>query len=317
MNNQPNPQGQNSMPRQNNSQMPPQPSGYNNNGGYGQPSSPSPANMPRQASNNQMPQAPMPQSNNQAVAVANNDRGMVSYNVGGQDVELSYQIVRDFLTKGSGTVSDQDLTLFINICKYNLLNPFLNEAYLVKFGSAPAQMIVSREALMKRAEQCESYEGVRGGIIVVRDGNVIDLEGCFKLKDDELVGGWAEVYRSDRRFPIISRVTLSEYDKKQSIWLEKPSTMISKVAKVQALREAFPAQLGAMYTEEESKVIDVDAEDVTHKIDKNANKQTISINGTVSTNTLAIEVDHGAQPIQQTQAPAQPMGARVMPSTFE
>ena len=34
-----------------------------------------------------------------------------------------------------------------------------------------------------------------------------------------------------------------------------PGTMISKVAKVQALREAFPAQLGAMYTQEEVESI--------------------------------------------------------------
>ena len=42
------------------------------------------------------------------------------------------------------------------------------------------------------------------------------------------------------------------------------STMIAKVAKVQALREAFPAQLGAMYTQEE-KVVDVSYEEnVSH-----------------------------------------------------
>ncbi|WP_308006146.1 recombinase RecT, partial [uncultured Porphyromonas sp.] len=43
----------------------------------------------------------------------------------------------------------------------------------------------------------------------------------------------------------------NEYDKQQSVWNEKKSTMIAKIAKVQALREAFPTQLGAMYTAEE------------------------------------------------------------------
>ena len=80
------------------------------------------------------------------------EKGVVTYQVAGQDVKLSYQVVKDFLTKGNGQVSDQDLTQFISICKYNQLNPFLNEAYLVKFGSQPAQMIVSKEAFFKSSD---------------------------------------------------------------------------------------------------------------------------------------------------------------------
>lgn len=194
-------------------------------------------------------------------------KGEVIYQVAGQDVKLSYQIVRDFLTKGNGQVTDQDLVQFISICKYNQLNPFLNEAYLVKFGQQPAQMIVSKEALQKRAEACESYEGFKAGIIVMRNSEFVEIEGCFSLPNDKLVGGWAEVHRSDRKFPTVSKVTLNEYDKKQSTWNEKPSTMIRKVAIVQALREAFPTQLGAMYTAEEQnvKVEDISYVDVTPK----------------------------------------------------
>lgn len=195
------------------------------------------------------------------------DKGLCSYEVAGQEVKLSYATVRNFLTKGGGNVTDQDLVQFISICKYNQLNPFLNEAYLVKFGTSPAQMIVSKEALMKRAEVCTTYEGIQAGVIVMRGDEAVELEGCFYMPKDVLVGGWARVYRSDRKFPITSKVLLSEYDKKQSTWNEKQSTMISKVAKVQALREAFPTQLGAMYTAEEQgiKVEDASCEDLTHR----------------------------------------------------
>lgn len=203
-----------------------------------------------------------------SIALAKTEKGKITYQVAGQDVTLSYQIVRDFLTKGNGAVNDQDLTQFISICKYNQLNPFLNEAYLVKFGSQPAQMIVSKEAYMKRADACLEYEGIRAGVIVMRDGDAIELEGAFYLPTDKLVGGWSEVYRKDRKFPIVAKVNLSEYDKKQSTWNEKPSTMISKVAKVQALREAFPAQLGAMYTHEESNVEDAEYIEVSEKVEK-------------------------------------------------
>jgi phage recombination protein Bet len=185
-------------------------------------------------------------------------KGTVTYQAGGQDVKLSYDIVKNYLTKGNGAVTDQDLVQFISICKYNQLNPFLNEAYLVKFGTAPAQMIVSKEALMKRAESHKEYEGYQAGVIVQRGDEFLELEGSFYLNTDKLVGGWAKIYRSDRKFPAVSKVRLEEYDKKQSSWKEMASTMIAKVAKVQALREAFPASLGAMYTEEETRILNVE-----------------------------------------------------------
>lgn len=221
------------------------------------------------------------QAATQGTAVATQDKGMVVYAVAGQDVKLSYQIVRDYLVKGGGNVSDQDLVQFISICKFNQLNPFLNEAYLVKFGTTPAQMVVSKEALLKRADACTNYAGMESGIIVMRDGKSVELEGCFYADGDKLVGGWAKVYRTDRKFPIIAKVRLDEYDKKQSVWNDKKSTMISKVAKVQALREAFPAQLGAMYTAEESGIQDAEYSEIKENVEQekanNANKQAIAM----------------------------------------
>lgn len=221
------------------------------------------------------PQAP---ASSGLVALGANDKGKVSYEVAGQTVNLSYTIVRNYLTKGNSAVSDADLTQFISICKYQQLNPFLGEAYLVKYGTQPAQMITSKEALMKRAEANEHYQGFEAGVIVIREGKCVDLEGSFYLDTDTLVGGWAKVYRDDRK-PVISRVRLSEYDKKQSTWNEKKSTMIKKVALVQALREAFPAQLGALYSAEERQtpddqqpeIVDAVAQEVRSEVEQQAN----------------------------------------------
>ena len=242
-------------------------------------------------------------------AVPAKEKGKVVYQVAGQDVILSYQIVRDFLTKGNGQVTDQDLTQFISICKYNQLNPFLNEAYLVKFGQQPAQMIVSKEALMKRAEACETYEGFKAGIIIQRGEDVVESEGCFMLPNDQLVGAWAEVHRTDRKFPTIAKVSLKEYDKKQSTWNEKPSTMLRKVALVQALREAFPTQLGAMYVQEEQNtVIDTPHEDVTNKIKEEintkANKEVLNIDSYQAPSPANNDGDTGTPPTEPTPPPA-------------
>lgn len=200
-------------------------------------------------------------------AVATKEKNpVVEYEVAGENIKLSYQIIRDYLTKGNGAVTDQDLMQFMSICKFNKLNPFLNEAYLIKFGSTPAQMIVSKEALMKRAEANEQYNGLEAGLILKRNEAVIEVEGNFYLKTDEILGAWAKVYRKDRLKPIVAKVNIEEYDKKQSSWNDKRATMIAKVAKVQALREAFPAQLGAMYTQEEQQnVIDISHREVVDK----------------------------------------------------
>lgn len=249
------------------------------------------------------------QANGNAQVAKNDDKGMVMYSVAGQDVKLSYQIVRDFLVKGGGNVSDQDLVQFISICKFNALNPFLGEAYLIKYGNTPASMIVSKEALMKRADVCANYDGIQAGIIVKHaNGDIEDVEGSFYNPGDELVGGWARVFRSDRKYPFVARVAMAEYDKKQSTWKEKPSTMIRKVAEVQALREAFPAQLGAMYTAEEKGVEDATyveiKDDVRQEKAAHANKTMISFDAPAQDATQA------AQPVQ----PAQSASSNNIPS---
>jgi hypothetical protein len=135
---------------------------------------------------------------------------------------------------------------------------------------------------MKRAEKNEQYDGFKAGIIIERNGEYLEVEGSFMLPDDKLIGGWAEVHRKDRKFPIIAKVGLNEYNKKQSTWNQIPQTMIRKTAIVQALREAFPDNLGGMYVEEEipeAQVVEPD-EKVEKEIKQNANKQEVKFDKT-------------------------------------
>jgi len=211
-----------------------------------------------------------------------NENAVTKFDVAGNEVKLSAQNVRNMLvrSKTPELVSDSDIYQFIALCKFQKLNPFLNEAYLTKYKDYPAQIVISKEAYFKRADEAPSYDGIEAGVIVMRGEEVLELEGAFFLDTDILVGGWAKVYRTDRRRPVTARVKLSEYDTGQSLWLAKKSTMIAKVAKVQALREAFPTQLGAMYTHEEV-TIETTYEDVTNKVEREkleqANTQPIDL----------------------------------------
>lgn len=182
----------------------------------------------------------------------------MTYTVAGEKVELTPNIVRQYLVSGNPeTVTMQELVMFMNLCRYNGLNPWLKEAYCIKYGSSPATMVVGKEAYLKRAEANEAYDGSEAGIILITKSGIEKRVGTFRLKEEEIVGGWAQVWRKDRSHPVTVEVSFEEYAGRtkdgqlNSQWRTKPATMIRKVALVQALREAFPGDLSGMNTEEE------------------------------------------------------------------
>lgn len=180
-------------------------------------------------------------------------KNAITYTAGGQEITLNSGIIKRYLVSGDADkVTDQEVLLFAKLCQYQGLNPFLREAYLVKYGSSPAQTITSKAALEKRAARCKDYRGFEAGIIVRRpDGTIEQRPGTFYAEDEQLVGGWAKVYVDGYVVPVEATATLREYSTGKALWASKPATMIRKVAKVCALREAFPDDMQGMYAAEE------------------------------------------------------------------
>lgn len=187
----------------------------------------------------------------------------------GSEIALSVEIVRNVICGGNQLLTDTEILQFIEMCKYNGLNPFLKEAYLVKYkgkNGTPdkCSIIVSKETFLKRAETNPDYDGSKSGIVVLRNGEITKVIGTLMLQDDTLLGGWAEIHRKSQTVPTEITVSLKEYHQGNSMWNTKPATMIRKVALMQALRECFANQLGACYDEEELP-IDVQADVVESK----------------------------------------------------
>lgn len=180
-------------------------------------------------------------------------KNAITYTAGGQEITLNAGIIKRYLVSGDADkVTDQEVLLFAKLCQYQGLNPFLREAYLVKYGSSPAQTITSKAALEKRAARCKDYRGFEAGIIIRRpDGTIEHRPGTFYAEDEQLVGGWAKVYVDGYVVPVEATATLREYSTGKALWASKPATMIRKVAKVCALREAFPDDMQGMYAAEE------------------------------------------------------------------
>ena len=192
-----------------------------------------------------------------------NDKELaVIYKVDDQEVKLTPKIVQDYLVGTTAQITMPEFKLFTELCKVRKLNPFLREAYLIKYSNnQPASIVVGKDAILKRAVLNAKYDGMKSGIVVLTDsGEVIERKGTFKLENETLVGGWAEVFRKDWNNSIYCSVSLAEAIQKKgngepnSNWSKQPATMIEKVAKVRALREAFVEDLGGMYEAEEMNV---------------------------------------------------------------
>lgn len=193
------------------------------------------------------------------------EMAQASYEVNGEKIKLSPVIVKKYLVSGDPEkVTDQEVMMFIKLCQYQKLNPFLREAYLIKYGNSPATLVTGKDTFTKRAANSKVSNGYEAGVIVLNiKGEIEYRAGTFYVSGKEqLLGGWAKAYRKDKEHPIEISVPINEYEGRKkdgtlnSNWNQRPATMIRKVALVQALREAFPEDFEGMYSPEEVGVDD-------------------------------------------------------------
>lgn len=165
----------------------------------------------------------------------------------GQELQITPDDVRNVLCPSA---NDKEIAMFLELCRAQNLNPFIKDAYLVKYGSAPATIITGKEVFTKRAAKNKSYQGFEAGITVQRGNSIERRDGSAVFDGEKLLGGWARVH-VDGKHPFFDEVAFSEYSSGKSNWATKPGTMIRKVALVHALREAFPDDFQGLYSAEE------------------------------------------------------------------
>lgn len=189
-----------------------------------------------------------------------NELSRVEYqSISGIPVSLDTDTVIKYCTRGNGNITPQEVALFLRTCQAKRLDPLENgEVYLIKYDNTkPAQIVVGKHAYLRRADRNPEYRGKKSGIVVVRDGKVIQKEGCclYKVLNETLIGGWCRVFRrrdgADIDEEFYREVALEEYNSGQSNWKVKPATMIEKVAVSQCLRDAFPNDYEGLYSEDE------------------------------------------------------------------
>lgn len=154
-------------------------------------------------------------------------------------------------TVAKGT-TDEEFWLFCERCKATNLNPLTNEIWCIKtegYTNKRGDWIDGRMQIMI---------GINGFQSIANSNPEFDgMETTVQLTESgKPLSATCKVYRKDRKYPHICTVYFNEYYRagfngKASNWDKMPVTMIEKVAKSRALREAFPQKLNDIYLEEE------------------------------------------------------------------
>lgn len=168
----------------------------------------------------------------------------------GANITVTADDVRNLICPNA---DQKEVSLFLQLCKSQRLNPFVKDAYLVKYGSNPAQMITNYQVFNRRACRNDNYAGIENGVVVLRNGEIVHKDGSavYKAAGETLLGGWAKVYFKDNRKPAYAEVALDDYSTGKSNWQKMPGVMIEKCAKAAAWRLAFPDDFQGMYVSEE------------------------------------------------------------------
>jgi len=198
---------------------------------------------------------------------------------GNQIVVTSQDVAKYICPKAN----EREIVFFMELCRAQRLNPFLNEAFLVKYGQ-DAQMITAEVVFERRANAHPDFKGIKSGVVYLdADGSICKREGAATYTEagEKLIGGWANVIR-DGREDTYAEIPLREYSKNQSTWKTMPGTMIVKCARAAALRKAFPTDFEGMYMREELQVVPSVAEVAASVVEEDEEQQPSELESAIS-----------------------------------
>jgi phage recombination protein Bet len=153
------------------------------------------------------------------------------------------QIMKSTVAKD---LSDAEFAFFMEVCKHRNLNPFNREIY--GFSSKGKMNIqVSIDGLRLIAERSGKYKGQLGPFYCAEDGVWVDVW----LSKTPPAAAKVGVKRSGFDDPIWAVARFESYAQTSPVWVKMPDLMLAKCAESLALRRAFPAEMGGLYSHEE------------------------------------------------------------------
>jgi len=164
------------------------------------------------------------------------------------------ELIKTQVAKGA---TDDELKLFITVCRNAKLDPFIRQVHFVKrwdskLGKEVGVIQVGIDGFRSIAEMSNSYAGSDDA--VYKDEHEETLN-----KETIMVPGSAtvSVYKlmsNGERYPFTATARWKEYypgDKQGYMWRKMPFNQLGKCAEALALRKAFPKLLSGLYAPEE------------------------------------------------------------------
>lgn len=151
------------------------------------------------------------------------------------DDSKTLAVIKESVAKNA---TREEFDYFLAYCKHTGLNPLKHEIWFIKTNRG-VQVMTGINGYMAIANSNPQFDGIETEFAKDSQGK---LESCT-----------CRVWRKDRSRPHQETVYFNEYNQGSGNWITKPHTMLAKVAKAHALREAFTQELGGMYIEDEYK----------------------------------------------------------------
>jgi phage recombination protein Bet len=158
-------------------------------------------------------------------------------------------------------LSTDDINLFLYTCKRTGLDPIFKQIYAIpRKGKMTIQ--TSIDGLRLIADRSGNYAAGKESTFLYeeKDGNRTLVSSTSYVKKKTTDGVWHEIAAT----AFFEEYKVSFYDKEtrqeklSDFWQRMPHVMLAKCAEALALRKAFPAELGGIFSTDEMEQADCD-----------------------------------------------------------
>jgi phage recombination protein Bet len=155
-------------------------------------------------------------------------------------------VINTIRTTVAKDANDQELFMFLHLCKQYQLDPFRKEIWFIKFDKSSPTIMTSRDGYLKIAQQNPDFQGLMSQEVRANDyfemlpatGDVVHKFAQPISNRGGIVGAWATAHRKGVK-PVSIFVNFEEYKGSGKIWAKYPSAMIIKVAEAFVLKRQF------------------------------------------------------------------------------